>query len=142
MRCNTWLVNDRENREAAGRWLRDARRRAGYDTLGAFARALGLDQSQVSRYELGTSVVPDDRATRIAEVLGRDELEVRQRLGLWVPKKTRRIPDRTDDVLDEIDHIAEDIRSLDSRGRQAVEALVESLKSSAENPAANGETRH
>lgn len=75
----------REQLEAAGQWLRRARVTRGYATLVDFARALDIDQSQVSRYERGVSEISDERAAQIARVLGMDLIEVRRNLGLWVP---------------------------------------------------------
>src|SRR5688500_6310224 len=88
--CNAHTVNTsrREETAAAGQWLRAARKQAGYDSLGAFASALGIDPSQVSRYEVGATRVPDDRAVRIADVLGLDVIKVRRALRLWVPEDT------------------------------------------------------
>lgn len=76
---------DPATRQEAGRWLRDERRRRGYETVGALARALHVDPSRISNYERGQSRVPDERATQIAELFGIAEVEVRRRLGLWVP---------------------------------------------------------
>lgn len=76
----------RSNREAAGQWLREQRKRHGFDTVGSFARAIGVDTSRVSNYENGRNEVPEDRAERIAEVLGLDIITVRRNLGMWVPK--------------------------------------------------------
>ncbi|MFB4312878.1 helix-turn-helix domain-containing protein [Actinomadura sp. 21ATH] len=73
------------SKEQAGRWLREQRRRRGYETAGAFARALGVDTSRVTVYERGQARVPDDRADDIAELLQLDIIYVRRSLGLWTP---------------------------------------------------------
>lgn len=73
---------------AAGRWLRDQRRRRGFETVGEFARALDVDPSRVSNYERGKSKVPDDRADKIAELFRMSVIEVRRQLGLWLPPET------------------------------------------------------
>lgn len=94
MTCKTQDVSSkREQLESAGEWLRRTREKRGYKTLAEFARALGVDQSLVSRYERGASEVSTERAERIAEVLRMDEVEVRRNLGLWVEPKHRRSPD-------------------------------------------------
>lgn len=94
MACKTGDVTSQsDDRESPGKWLRRTRVRLGFQTLGEFAHALKIDQSQVSRYERDRSVVPDDKAERIAEVFGMDEIEVRRRLGLWVPPEDRRKPE-------------------------------------------------
>jgi transcriptional regulator with XRE-family HTH domain len=79
---------NRVTRQEAGRWLRDERRRRGYETVGALARALQVDPSRISQYETGNARVPDERATQIAEVFRMSEIEVRRRLGLWVPPES------------------------------------------------------
>ena len=79
---------DAAARQAAGRWLRDQRRRRGFETVGEFARALDVDPSRVSNYERGKSKVPDDRADRIAELFGMSVIEVRRQLGLWLPPES------------------------------------------------------
>lgn len=79
------MTSRRDQREAAGRWLRRARERRGYRTAADFARALRVDQSLVSRYERGISAVGDERAEQIADVLRMDLIDVRSGLGLWVP---------------------------------------------------------
>jgi transcriptional regulator with XRE-family HTH domain len=76
------------SKEEAGRWLREQRRRRGFETVGAFARALGVDPSRVSNYERGDSRVPDTRADQIAELLHMDVIHVRRNLGLWVPPES------------------------------------------------------
>lgn len=79
---------DPVTRQEAGRWLRDERRRRGFDTVGALARAIQVDPSRISQYERGNARVPDDRAAQIAVVFGMSEIEVRRHLGLWVPTAT------------------------------------------------------
>jgi transcriptional regulator with XRE-family HTH domain len=51
----------------------------------SFGRAIGVDSSSVSNYETGKTRPDDERAARIAEVLGLDEVQTRRSLGLWVP---------------------------------------------------------
>lgn len=78
--------NDRLSRRAkAGQWLREQRRRAGYQTAAEFGRAIGVSKEVASNYEVGRSDVPEDRAERIAQALGLDIITVRRQLGLWVP---------------------------------------------------------
>lgn len=90
----------RERQIAAGQWLRAARERKGFATLSQFAKKLGIDSSQLSRYELGTSAVSSERAEQIAAALGMDIIETRRGLRLWVPdeKPGRRKPP-TDEEL-------------------------------------------
>jgi len=80
------MASRRDQLEAAGRWLRGARERRGYQTAADFARALQVDQSLISRYERGLSAVGDERAEQIAQVLRMDIVDVRSGLGLWVPR--------------------------------------------------------
>lgn len=132
MPCKTGAVDEkqrqRERQAAAGRWLRTERERAGYATLGQFARALGIDQSQVSRYELGTSAISDERAERIAKVLGIDIVTARRNLGLWVPPEPPRSPmDKAEAGLDRNERLAAEIRELRARERRAVEAFIAEL---------------
>lgn len=87
------VMSKRQRLEAAGEWLRRARKRGGYRTAVALADALGIDRSMVSRYESGISEVDDDRAQQIAEVLGLSLIEVRRGLGLWVPTEVPRPAD-------------------------------------------------
>lgn len=79
------MTSKRQQQEAAGQWLRSARERRGIATAGALARRIGVSDSLISRYETGISGVPDDKAEKIAEVLGMDIIEVRRGLGLWTP---------------------------------------------------------
>jgi transcriptional regulator with XRE-family HTH domain len=76
------------SKQEAGRWLREQRRRRGFETVGAFARALGVDPSRVSNYERGDGRVPDERADQIAELLRMDVIHVRRNLGLWTPPES------------------------------------------------------
>lgn len=132
----------RERRAKAGQWLRDRRQRAGYRTAAEFARALGIDKGLVSNYETGRSDVPDDRAERIAEVLGIDIITVRRHFGLWVPKEAAgSVMDRTEAMLDENERLAREIRELAARERRAVEAFIEALKEPAETSDADNENR-
>ncbi|KLL11549.1 helix-turn-helix domain-containing protein [Protofrankia coriariae] len=71
--------------QQAGEWLRQAREAAGYSGT-RFAAALGVHQAQVSKYETGISKPDDDRAREIARLLGLDEIDVRRKLGLWIPE--------------------------------------------------------
>lgn len=70
--------------ETAGRWLRE-RRRQKYPVAAAFARAIGVDGSQVSNYERGVHEVPAERVPVIAQVLGMDELDVWRGLQRQMP---------------------------------------------------------
>lgn len=79
------MPSKRQQQEAAGRWLRDIRKRHGFDTADSFARRLDVSASLLSRYETGISGVPDDKAEKIAEILDMDIIEVRRALGLWTP---------------------------------------------------------
>ena len=146
MSCDTVGMSSedpRERRARAGQWLRDQRQRRGYRTAAEFARALGIDKGLVSNYEVGRSDVPDDRANRIADVLGIDILTVRRNLGLWVPRDAGPM-DRAERDLDENERLVAEILKLPPReqetARAAVKALVEALKESAETPNANGKT--
>lgn len=61
-----------KRRRDAGRFLRDARVKAGL-TQQQVARALGLDYyTMISQIELGKTRVPPDKLQRMAEVLGCD----------------------------------------------------------------------
>lgn len=106
------MVSKHDRLEAAGRWLRRARERRGYQTAADFARALHVDQSLISRYERGINEVGDERAEQIAEVLGMPIIQVRRGLGLWVPPESaahERGPTKADDAeLQELIEQAED----------------------------------
>lgn len=54
-----------------GARIRTARQAAGY-TQASFARALNIDQANVSRWERGLAVPNDNRRGRIADLLGVD----------------------------------------------------------------------
>jgi len=86
--CNAHDMT-RDDRRArlgqAGRWLREQRERHGFTRAVDFARALGVDASLVSNYERGVNAVDDERARKIADVLGLDEVAVRRGLNLWTP---------------------------------------------------------
>lgn len=88
----------RERQIAAGQWLRAARERKGFATLAQFAKKLGIDSSQLSRYELGTSAVSSERAEQIAAALDMNIIEVRRGLQLWVPDEA---PGRREPPTDE-----------------------------------------
>lgn len=117
----------RDQLEAAGRWLRAERIRRGFDTLGKFARALEVDPSRVSNYETGKSEVPDDRAQKIADVLGMDIIEVRRNLGLWVPPDRARTSEElraeTDANLDELEAAVELIKHDPEKRRRVADMI-------------------
>lgn len=79
-------LDRREQLQVAGRWLREQREKRGFPKLGSFARAVGVDPSQISNYERGVNAVTDERAEQIAAALGMSVMEVRRNLGLWVPE--------------------------------------------------------
>ena len=111
------MASTREEREAAGAWLKQARQNAGYETQGAFAAALGVNPSMITRYELGQSAIEDERAEQIARVLDRPLLEVRRNLGLWVPTAVAEANDEADAALArrlryEISELREDLKVL------------------------------
>lgn len=110
--------------EDAGRWLRKQRERRGFETAGEFARTIGIDPSQLSRYERGISAVPDERAEQISEVLRMDILDVRRGLGLWVPSTNE--PAEDDDEPD-LETMSDDELEeyIDSISQAHGEALVE-----------------
>lgn len=55
---------------ALGVRIRELRREAGYDSIEAFARALGFSWPTVSRYERGVTTPDLVRLHHIADVLG------------------------------------------------------------------------
>ena len=132
MACKTGRMDpkrlQRERQAEAGRWLRSERERAGFATLSQFARALGIDQSQVSRYELGTSAVSDERAEQVAKVLKMDIITVRRRLGLWVPE-ARSAMDRAEAIMDENERLVAEllarIRRMNRRKQEALLGVLE-----------------
>ena len=71
----------------AGQWLRETREERGMSQT-TLAGLIGTSSANLSNYERGHTTVPDDRAEKIAEVLGVDVIEVRRNLGLWVPAGT------------------------------------------------------
>lgn len=86
MACNPLgMTSKRDQKEAAGRWLRQAREKRGFTTASALARRMGVSESMVSRIETGLSAATDERAEQIAEALGMNIVDVRRNLGLWVP---------------------------------------------------------
>lgn len=74
-----------ERRTRAGRWLREARKKAGYETTTDFAQAINVHQGTVSAYEIGRQSVDEERVEDIARALGLDVIDVRRGLGMWVP---------------------------------------------------------
>lgn len=129
--CNThdMGVNERRERLArAGAWLRKARARR-YPKAVDFARAIGIERSLLSRYETGSSEVPDERAERIAEALGLDIITVRRNLGLWVPESSI---GRAEMLMDQNERMAADlvarVQRLNERKRQAVEEVVRAFE--------------
>lgn len=109
-------MEDRQaTKTAAGRWLVEKRSLVGrYDTAADFARALDITPARLSSYERGISLVDDDMAQRIADVLGMSIIEVRKGLGLWVPPENQ-----SDD--------AAIIRSLTSLPDSTIKALIQDL---------------
>lgn len=118
--CNAWVMTSkRQQQEAAGRWLREARERRGYRTAGALARRMGVSDSLISRYETGVSSVSDDRAEQIAVALNMNIITVRRGLGLWVPE------DSTEDDLDDEIYETENLTPEEER-------LIERLRTDPE----------
>lgn len=124
MTCNAvFVASNREQQEAAGRWLRQERERRGMRTTGALARLMGVSDSLVSRLETGSSAATDERAEQIAEAFGMDIIEVRRNLGLWVPTPTAADDDqpretlkqRFDRLAREMAEMREEIERLDER---------------------------
>ncbi|MGH9251619.1 MAG: helix-turn-helix domain-containing protein [Acidimicrobiales bacterium] len=103
---------------AAGQWLRHAREQRGFTTGKSFADALGMDPSQLSKYESGVYEVTDERAKQIAAVLRLPVVNVRRGLGMWVPDETP--TDASDRQRDE--RIA-DLRRLSDQLRTAIDEL-------------------
>lgn len=122
------MTSKRQQQEAAGRWLRDAREQRGFRTAGALARRMGVSDSIVSRYETGISAVSDERAEQIAEALGMDIIEVRRGLGLWVPPSGNQPAEAEQDDADALspEEIAtiERIRSNPKKRARLVEAIL------------------
>ncbi len=69
----------------AGAWLRSARTDAGYRSAGAFAKVVGVHQTQINNYERGIHRIPEERALDLARALRLPVIEVRRRLGMWLP---------------------------------------------------------
>jgi transcriptional regulator with XRE-family HTH domain len=120
------MTSKRQQQEAAGKWLREARERRGFQTAGALARRMGVSDSLISRYETGVSAVSDDRAEQIAEALGMDLIEVRRGLGLWVPEERPldEIMDSANAVQDELDRRFEEMKR-DPKKRRRLELIIE-----------------
>lgn len=140
MACNPWGVSSkREQQEVAGRWLRQARERRGFATVGALARRLGVSESLVSRYETGLSSISDERAEQIADALGMGIMEVRRGLGLWVPDGPVEGRDLESMNLDELVAMAEGLldqieAKLPPRKRPPVRLSKETIKSTVSDP--------
>ncbi|MEX5707863.1 helix-turn-helix transcriptional regulator [Parafrankia sp. FMc6] len=69
----------------AGAWLRSARSEAGYASAGAFAKVVGVHQTQINNYERGIHRIPEERAQDLARALRLPVVEVRRQLGMWLP---------------------------------------------------------
>ncbi len=76
---------ERERARLGGEWLREERKRRGYDTGTEFAAALGLRQGMISVYENGQKLVDRDHAALIAALFGMTEWEVWLRLRIPLP---------------------------------------------------------
>lgn len=74
----------RERLRAAGSWLRTERENRGWSGSD-LARRLGVNQVRVSAYERGQYEVPTAVVEGIASAFDLPVVEVRARLGLWVP---------------------------------------------------------
>lgn len=126
------MISKRERLEQAGQWLRQAREDRGFSTATAFAAALGVNQSMVSRYERGGSEVEDERAEQIADVLGMPLVEVRRGLGLWVPADepaTVAVPGALDRQLrQELAELQQDLAALDPSRKVSYRILSQALK--------------
>ncbi|MCK9928102.1 helix-turn-helix domain-containing protein [Frankia sp. Mgl5] len=69
----------------AGAWLRSARTEAGYRSAAAFAKVVGVHQTQINNYERGVHRIPEERAPDLAAALRIPVVELRRRLGMWLP---------------------------------------------------------
>lgn len=69
-----------------GAWLREQLERASI-TPAQLARHLGVSESRVYSWLRGPGKPGDDNARTIAELLDKSEIEVRIRLGLYVPRE-------------------------------------------------------
>lgn len=78
------MARKRDRLQTAGEWLAAARGQA-HLTQKQLAALLGISGAHVSNYERGISAFPDDQTKRLADALGRDELDVRRGLGMYVP---------------------------------------------------------
>lgn len=145
MACNTCGVNSDDRRERlirAGRWLRDQRIRRGFATQVELARLLGVDKAAISNYENGKNAVDDDKAELIAEGLGIDIITVRRNLGLWVPTpKGAGVMDEAERDQDENERLIAEILALPPRDQQAVKAVIDALKETAETSGPANKTR-
>lgn len=115
-----------ERLRTAGNWLRTERENRGLSGSD-LARKLDVNQVRISAYERGQYEVPNAVASGVAEAFDMPILEVRRRLGLWVPSDAdlndlQRYADPTrlaDDVL-----IGELVRRYRSRtDREIVEVF-------------------
>lgn len=93
--------------------LKELRRRAGYATAEAFAEAVGMSVHTYRRYESGSINLYLDTACDLCDALGctLDELA-----GRGEPKRSERV-----------DAMMYAYINLDERGKQAVEAVAQSL---------------
>lgn len=62
-------------------WLKNARKRAGFGSQAALAKALGVSRGAVGNWESGTDRPSMASAERLATVLGRQRAEVMARFG-------------------------------------------------------------
>lgn len=100
--------DERQSRlRGAGAWLRTQRETRGWSGSD-LARQLGINQVRVSAYERGQYEVPDEVAADLSATFDIPLIEVRRRLGLWVP---------TDSELAELHHHSDP-------GRLSDDALV------------------
>ena len=104
---------ERERARLGGEWLREERRRRGYDTGTEFAAALGLRQGMISVYENGQKLVDRDHAALIAALFGMSEWEVWLRLRIPLPAELdddeaiRRAFQLRPDVMGQVPEIVE-----------------------------------
>jgi len=79
-----------------GRWLREERRRRGFEHGTTFAETIGIKQVRLSAYERGLYPVPKDVAAKVAKAFDMRELDVWRGLGLDLPADAE-----TDEALDD-----------------------------------------